>query len=262
MRFVTGSMKLSECFKYSFLHFACLFFLLFLLYPKAGVAQTGKKERARVELSQPGRPGLLRVNHYKGSIRVNGYKGNAVIVKAGYRVDKAGRGMQRITDSSLELSVVEQNNEVTVHTDSYRRTVDLEILVPLEFSLNLQTYDNGEIEVMDVKGEIEVNNTNGPIRLLRVSGYAVCSTVDGDILIKFKEITPEMPMAFTSIEGNIDVTIPPLQSVSLKMKTDHGDIYSDEGLEVVQGNWSRSVINKGGAEILIKTLNGNIYIRR
>ncbi|MCK4495825.1 MAG: hypothetical protein KAU91_05705, partial [Candidatus Aminicenantes bacterium] len=60
----------------------------------------------------------------------------------------------------------------------------------------------------------------------------------------------------------MDVTIPPLQSVSLKMKTDHGDIYSDEGLEVVQGNWSRSVINKGGAEILIKTLNGNIYIRR
>lgn len=274
MQSETGSIRLFKCCKPDPAKVKIIIGVIFLMFAVNLQAGSVLKDRVTVALSQPDIPGLLRINHYKGSIRVRGYNGKTVIVSAAYRQNKAGQGLKWIS-KSLELSAVEQNNEVTVHTDSQRRTIDLDILIPREFSLKLQTYDNGGIEVTDVKGEMEINNTNGPILMLRVSGSAVLSTVDGDILVKFIKITPDIPMAFTSIEGDIDITFPTNVNGRLKMKANNGDVFSDEKLEInkqkyparknytniLKSDWSVGLLNQGGAEYLIKTLNGNIYIR-
>ncbi len=89
-------------------------------------------------------------------------------------------------------------------------------------------------------------------------------------------------MAFSTLNGAIDVTLPAETRATVRMKTNNGEVYSDFEVELasrVGGNASTSTgsgdqpririgdtivgtINGGGQELQFTTLNGNIYIRR
>lgn len=245
------------------------------------------QEQIIVPLNEPKETGVLIIDHIKGSIQVTGYEGEVVIVNASSRISKTenqnltnNSGLKRIASNSIQLSAQEKNNEVVVTTNSHRGTIDLEIRVPIHFSLKLKTLVNGEILVQNVSGNLEITNINGDVKLENVSGSAVVNTVDGHILANFKQVTPNVPMAFSSIEGKIDVTFPADIKAYVKMKSDNGDIFSDFKIEIDQRktqvnrtdktgvykisleDWTNGKINNGGPEILLKTLEGNIYIRK
>lgn len=249
-------------------------------------AQENSAEQIIVPLSSPEKPGVLVIEHIKGSITVNGYDGDVVIVSAAPRQtvkDSKGStdtdGLKRIASEIIQLSAQEKNNEVIVTTNSHKNSIDLDIKVPYNFSLKLKTYHNGKIVVRNVTGEMEISNINGDIYLSAISGSVVANTIDGNILVEFDGITPDIPMAFTSIEGKIDVTFPPDIKASLKMKSDNGEIFSDFDVRIEKRKslidksdktgvfkvsleeWTFGSINGGGPEFLFKTFEGNIYIR-
>ncbi len=258
MLYGTESLKWFKC---------CKYLIIAAVFTAGGQVSSKplieEKKTITIPLSQPSSSGRLRVNHYKGSIKVSGYDGTLVMATATYResVAKSGKNSNTVP----ELSAVERNNDVTIYTDSERLTVDLDIMVPRNMDLHLQTYDNGRIEVTNVTGEMEINNTNGPITLIGVSGPAMLSTIDGNILVKFSDIPAETPMAFTSISGDIDLTFPAAANLNLKMKTEYGAIFHDSSIKLFtdksSGSLKIGILNRGGAEAMIKTLNGNIYIR-
>jgi len=237
-------------------------------------------EEITIPLTNPGEPGLVSINHYKGSIFVNGYSGNSVIIAASYRNPENNNGMKLISNSAIKLNATEKENVVIISTNSYRRTIDLSISVPRNFSLKLSTDNNGVIEIRDISGELELNNNNGDVKLLNVSGSAIVSTIDGDIYADYVKVDPDQPMAFSTIEGKIDLYFPVDADICLKMKTEYGEIYSDFNInlekrktnvhkhknngstKVSLDDWTHGQINKGGPEYLIKSLNGNIYIRK
>ena len=131
----------------------------------------------------------------------------------------------------------------------------------------------------NLTGEMELSNANGDIVMTQVSGSAVLNTIDGDIMVKFDKITPEAPMAFSSIEGKIDITFPADLRALVKMRSDHGEVYSDFNMQMQErqtvvekqtksgifkvflDEWTIGKINGGGPEILLKSFHGNIYIR-
>ena len=237
-------------------------------------------EQISIPLSNPDKPGLVSVNHYKGSIIVKGYRGRSVVISAGYRNINNKNSMKLITGPAIKLSAMEKDNVVIVTTNSYRRTIDLNIMVPHNFSLKLSTDNNGEILVSDVNGVLELNNNNGNVKLMNVSGSAIISTIDGNIYADYISVTPDMPMAFSTIEGRIDLYFPVNADISLKMKTEYGKIFSDFSIDLVKrkmkiqknnntgstkislDDWTYGKINSGGPEYLIKTLNGDIYIKK
>ena len=243
-------------------------------------------EQIIVPLSEPGKPGLLIVDQVKGSISVTGYDGDVVIISAARRTvmtedtgEKNTVGLKKLSYADVQLSAQQKNNEITVQTNSHKFTVDLVIKVPYTTSLKLNTVDNGKITVHDVTGELEIGNINGDIFLTEISGSAILNTVDGHINIHFKNTLPDMPMAFTTIHGNIDVTLPKEIKALLKMKSNAGSIYSNFDMDMAKRNqiieksekpgaykvfledWKYAKLNGGGAEILFKSFNGNIYIR-
>lgn len=245
------------------------------------------QEQIIVPLSDPTEPGVLIIDHIKGSIHVTGYDGEVVIVAASSRINKAkdnnvtnNGGLKRIVSNTIQLTAQEKDNEVVVKTNSHRRTIDLSIRIPVNFSLKLKTYYNGEIKIENVNGNLEITNINGDVTLENISGSAVVNTIDGHIFANFLAITPEVPMAFTSIEGKIDMAFPANINANLKMKSDNGEIFSDFEIEfdkrksqteksdetgvykVFLEEWTNGKINSGGPEILLKTLEGNIYIRK
>lgn len=265
--------------------------LLTLLLAASFPVLAQNKEQLVVALSAPGKPGTLHVKLVNGSISVQGYSGKDVVIEAASREGKTRRdrertppetgGLRRIDNSNgFELSATEKDNRVTVSSDSYRRPLDLVIKVPQRFGLQLGTVQQGDITVENVSGELEVSNVNGSIKLSQVAGSALLNTVNGSLTATFTSVTPGAPMAFSTVNGRIDVTLPAKTKANLKLKSDMGGVYSDFEMEMAKSpkpvsstskngvyrvsvdDWTYGQINGGGAEIMMKSLQGSLYVRK
>jgi hypothetical protein len=269
--------------------------LLLLAGALPALAQDAKdtKEQLTVALSSPGKPGTLEVGLVNGFIHVTGYGGKDVVIDAAARPRTSGKhsernddgpapaGMKRLSNvSGLNLTAEEKNNVVEISTESHMRPVDLTIKVPHNFSLKISTVNNGDIIVENVNGELEISNVNGPIQLNQVSGSAVANTVNGNLTATFKSVKSGAPMAFSTLNGKVDVTFPSNAKAALKMKSDRGNVYSDfevavdknapkvtrtsqNGLyRISTDDWTYGKVNGGGAEVMLKTMNGDILLRK
>ncbi len=258
--------------------------LVFILMLTAGLKGQGLNEQLVVPLSNPNQPGLLEVGLIKGSITVKGYDGDTVIINSESTEKKVSKktsnGMTKISGGSLDLRAEERNNKVSIHSNSWKNAIDLVIQVPKNFSLKLSCINKGRLLVEDVNGEMEVSNINGSIDMLNVSGSVVANTTNGHIKVVFSKVSPETNMAFSSFNKNVDVTLPANIKANIKAKTDGGDIYTDFDMDIDKrkpvvekgdnnGNykvkieqWTYGKINGGGPEIMMKSFNGDLYIRK
>ena len=237
-----------------------------------------------IPLSDPGRAGELSVELVRGSITVQGYQGREVIIQTDgpdrkNKEPETRDGMRRITSQGFDLEATEDNNRVRVKVRTPNKQVNLMIQVPTNFSVSARTVNNGHLRVENVAGEVEANNVNGSIYLENLSGSAVANTVNGRLEASFDKVTPDTPMAFTSLNGDVDVTFPAGTKMTVKMKTLNGEIYTDFDLTISRsGNVDKSDrngiyrvkinneitgdINGGGPTVQLKNHNGNIYVRK
>ena len=257
--------------------------ILAILAVTAVQAQQKEIDLFSIPLSSPSEPGMLEVDLLSGSINVSAYDGKEVIVKV--TVDevkdsnKSKYGMKRIGGSGLNISAEEDDNVVTINNEAWSRKTDFDIKVPKNFSLRLETVNDGHIHVEGVNGEMEVSNVNGDITLKDVSGSATTDTTNGEVKVNFNSVHSGSDMAFSSFNGNVEVVFPSSLKANVKAKSDMGDIYSDfdmaiskkepqveksdssTGYKVKIEQWVRGTINGGGPEMLFKTFNGDILIK-
>ncbi|CCG98173.1 hypothetical protein FAES_0159 [Fibrella aestuarina BUZ 2] len=277
------------------------------------VAQNDVKEQLTVPLTDPSKPGFLDVGLVNGSIHVVGYGGKEVVIDAtsgskqragrsrsddndrlnenlnlnlnmnGSRRDdsRQSAGMRRISSGNpFDLSAEEKNNRVKVGSGSVNSVINLTIKVPQRFSLKVHTVNNGDIMVDNVTGELEINNVNGAITLTNIAGSAVANTINGDMKATFRQVESNTPMAFSTLNGNVDVTFPASVKATIKLKSDRGEIFTDFDIDVEKGgskvtrssqsgmyrvaidDWVYGKINSGGPEVMMKNMNGNIYVRK
>ena len=251
-------------------------------------AQNKSGEQLVIPLSEPGKPYKLDVHLMNGPIKVIVYDGKDILVDAQSEIEnendetkESSNGMKRIPmGNALDLTAEEKNNTVTIHSQSIMKTVRLSLKIPQgATSLNLGSVNNGEIEVTNATGEIEIGTVNGGIILNNVSGSVVANTVNGNVVVTFKSINLNAPMAFSTLSGNVDVSFPAAMKANLKLKTDMGEMFTDFDISVEKSeakktrsesgmyhlkveDWIHGKINGGGTEIMMKTMTGNIYIRK
>jgi hypothetical protein len=262
--------------------------LLSLLVGTASFAQSGSTETLTVPLSSPGKPYSLKVHLVTGSIKVVGYDGKDVIVNVSPRKndddERSGdtkNGMKRITASGgYEVTAKEADNTVTVNTGNPNKALDLELKIPQDVKLKVGTVNDGDVIVENVTGELEVNNVNDKISLTNISGSVVANTVNGDVTVTFKSIDPKAPMAFSTLNGDINVTLPSDTKANLKLKSDNGDVFSDFDIDIdktpskvdkttepgmykiKKDDWVYGKINGGGPEMMMKNMQGDIYVKK
>jgi DUF4097 and DUF4098 domain-containing protein YvlB len=245
------------------------------------------KEQLVVSLTDPGRPYKLNVDLVTGSIIVIPYDGKDVIIdaQAEGRKEKgeAQNGMRRITTSGgLDVTARQKNNIVDVTTGNPGRKVTLTIKVPQgASSVKLHSVNSGNITASDISGDIEVINVNGGIKLTNVGGSVVANTVNGNVVVTLKSIDTKAAMAFSTLNGNVDVTFPASLKANVKLRSDRGEIYTDFDMTATKGtapkttktakdglyhieieDWVNGTIGGGGQELLMKNMNGNIYLRK
>ncbi len=246
-------------------------------------------EKLVVPLSQPGSSGVLEVGQVRGDITIEAYDGTEVIIEATSGSDdsdcdscgekrNAPPGMKRIASTSVELEASEKNNKVEISTNSWKKPIDLDIKLPANFDLNVSTV-YGHIKISGVTGAMEISGVNGPLTFNDISGSVVCNTVNGAVTANFKEVTPNEPMSFVTLNGDVDITFPGSIKAKAKMKSDRGEIFTDFDMTVDRsrpevksnegGNYKVSInawvygeINGGGPEFTFKNMNGDIIIRK
>ena len=249
-------------------------------------AQEDFNEQLAVPLSKPGDRGTLKIGLIRGDIKVQTYDGKEVIIdafaKGGNDCDdcetkSTPSGMKRIASSSVEFSVTENRNLVHVKTNSWKKPIHLTVKLPANFDLDLSTV-HGKISISGVNGSMEVSTVHGPLTFTDVSGSIVCNTVHGDVIANFKKVTPDEPMAFVTLHGDVDVTFPGGTRAMAKMKSDRGEIFTDFDMSVDKSkpeiksgsgsykvsvnSWVYGEINGGGPEYTFKNMNGDILIRK
>jgi len=247
-------------------------------------AQAGA-DKVSVNLSDPSRPPFVKVGMVNGSIIVKSYDGKQVIVEARNRNEEreaSSGGLKRLNIATTGLSVEEENNEVRISTESYNRAIDVTITVPTHASLKLSAVNDGDISVAGVDGEMDVNNVNGNVTLNNVSGSAVAHALNGKVLVTFVRVN-QKPMAFSSLNGDIDVTLPADVKANVSIKSDRGDVFSDFDVQLqtarpqqieedARKNGGKyrvridktvhGTINGGGPEYQFTNFQGGIYIRK
>ncbi len=263
--------------------------VFFLLAAGAAFSQD-QPDRVSVPFSDPSRPKRLKASVLNGSITVKGYDGKEAIVEgrpegSHHRRERADRsdGMHRIDIGGSGLVVEESDNVVTVGSRAMNDNIDLNIQVPFNTSLKLNDVNGGHITVDHIVGDVEIEVTNGSATATHISGSAVVHALNDRVLVTLDKVTADKPMSFSSLNGDIDVTLPADVKARVKLKSDNGAVYSDFDIQVdpasrkpiVQDSSSGhgkyrvqfdratwGVINGGGPEIQLTTFNGNIYIRK
>src|SRR5580692_816202 len=242
-------------------------------------------DRVSVTLSDPARPALVKAGLIDGGITVKAYEGKEVIVEARARNHESARqesGPKRISIATTGLTVEEENNQVNINTESYSRAIDLTISVPVHTSLHLRAVNDGDIVVTGVDGEMDIDNVNGSVTLNNIAGSAVAHALNGRLLATFARIN-QKPMAFSSLNGDVDVTFPADLKANVSLRSDMGDVFSDFDVNMLPqasqpvvedgrthgGKYRvkidktvRGTINGGGPELQFTNFNGQIYIRK
>ena len=252
--------------------------------------ETPANERTTIPLTDPTKAVHLKVHTINGGITVKGSAGKEVVVEVRSRGQggEAGDphrypGMKIVPSRSSGLSIEEADNVVTVTTESWRSPVDLVIEVPTRTSVDVGCINEGDIVIDQVQGDVVAQNVNGSIQLSAISGSALANTTNGDVKAGFLALEAGRAMSFVTLNGNVEVSLPASTKADLNLGIgNEGDIYSDfpiatkaapaaqkeagtrgrDGRFVLKIDRAvRGTINGGGAELTLKTFNGDILLR-
>ena len=270
-----------------------VFILLSVLTPGRLLAQTEAKDQGKdqlkesltVPLSDPAKPFKIVARVMYSSLKVVGYEGKEIVInvtgKERPRESSSSGGMRRIGgNAGGDVTAEEDNNTVTINTGLSHFSL-LEIKVPQSSGkFELGAVNGGEIVVDNVSGQLEITNVNGSVFARNIAGSVVANSVNGEVNVAFRSVDPQAPMAFSTLNGKIDVTFPASVKANVKLKAERGDIYTDFDVDVTKGqptatkdneghmyrvtidDWVLGKIGGGGPEMMMKTSYGSIYIRK
>jgi hypothetical protein len=261
----------------------------------AAFGQDAAPQRATIPFSDATAPRKLVVDGLTGSVTVKGYDGKEAIIEYSGRGPAFGRGrsqapppagMRRIGPNTSDLNATERNNVIRVNGAVFGRT-DLTIQVPTDTSVTVNTFAGDAITIENISGEIEASNMAGPVSITNSSGSVVAHSMSGKITVSLNKVTPDKSMSFSTMNGDIEVTLPADTKARLKMKTYNGDIFTDTDFDVKPEPGDASVqnsvttngktkvfrsrhrdgssfatINGGGPEFQFTTFNGRILIHK
>jgi DUF4097 and DUF4098 domain-containing protein YvlB len=190
--------------------------------------------------------------------------------------------MRRIPNRSLGLVVEEEHNEMRIGSSMPNKAVMLTVQVPTRTSLKLSTVNDGDIIVERVDGDIEVNNVNGGVTLTNVSGTVVAHALNETLKASLVRVS-DKPMSFSSLNGDLEITLPASLKADVRMETNNGEMYTDFPIDMQPatvtsktaddrgkgGKYRLEIdkamvgkINGGGPEIRLKTFNGDIKLHK
>ncbi len=155
-------------------------------------------------------------------------------------------------------------------------TFDFVIKVPMTVHLVVNTVNQGDVKIENMKGSIVANNVNGGITLSNISKEATASTINGNVDVTYTK-NPEKACRFYTLNGDINAWFQKGLSANMSFESFNGELFTNvpqleslpaqvEKKETSVGtkykvNGSRFKVGNGGVVLDFETFNGDVYIK-
>jgi len=208
------------------------------------------------------------INGSEIKIETNNYKG----------LPEKARGLKPLSASGPEntgvgLSISQDGNTINLSAASREADdADYILYLPknLKLKINYNSWQAGDIVIKGMAGEVEAKSQVGDLEFIDVTGPIVAHTLSSDVEVTFSTLSSTSPTSLSSTSGDIDVTLPESVKGTFKMATVSGGVYTafdfDFGEEAqvrrIMGQNATGKLNGGGVEVSLKTVSGDIYIRK
>lgn len=247
--------------------------------------------------------GRLAVYNVNGPIKVEGYAGDKVVIGIDKRISADDSDRLAEGKAEFKLGFEQHGDSILVYIaepfDSrphkwrryegdyegernieYEYQLSFTIRVPYAMNMHVSTVNNGDIQVQDVAGALDVDNVNGPIIIKNARGATRAHTINGDLTVSYREMPP-MGSDYYTLNGTLSATYPANLNAICQFKSMNGSFYTDfPDVEILPAgvtkneepgragvryklNISKQVkIGSGGKLFKFETLNGDIYIKK
>jgi hypothetical protein len=221
----------------------------------------------------------VEIKGINGEIRAERTSGNEVEVRAELRGRKSD-------PNTVRMEVVEHDSGVTIcavypskdedepnecrpggrgKMNVKNNDVNVEFTVRVPSGVNFIGRNvNGGVEALGLDGDVKMFTVNGDIDI-STTGLAQGSTVNGSITVSMDRADWDGTLDFTTVNGSVTLDMPGDLNCDVSVSTVNGHISSDYPL-TVEGRFSprhlKGTIGSGGRELVIKTVNGSVNIRR
>lgn len=251
----------------------------------------------RFEKTYPFRDGaLLELDNVNGAVGIDAWDRDEVRLVAEKKVRADDQAKAREVLKQVQVSVQQEGGGLQVVTripktgggildwmtgDNVNVSVSYRLQVPRRARLDVETTNgtlrvkgtqgeailettNGAISIADLDGDLRLSSTNGGIEATDVAGAVRASTTNGGIEVRLREVPSGSELSFQTTNGSVDVALPSDIRASVDIATSNGRISSE--FDVAGGSKSRTRlsgdINGGGGELKIRTSNGNVEVEQ
>jgi DUF4097 and DUF4098 domain-containing protein YvlB len=206
--------------------------------------------------------GRVLIHNLYGDVRITAWDRDEVLVEA----IKKSRDQRRVDEARI---VVDSSAEMVSIRTLYLgaetgnpASVEYHITVPRSANLENIKLINGALSISGVAGPVKASSVNGSIKAERIGGQADLSTVNGLLEVDFNRIAASQPIALSSVNGPIRLSIPSDADAVLEARNLSGGIQTEFGhsWRESSGQRLRTTVNHGGAQIHLRNVNGGISI--
>ncbi|MEL7122853.1 MAG: hypothetical protein AAFO07_25625 [Bacteroidota bacterium] len=219
-----------------------------------------------IPLSKPSAPGLVKIDVYNAGIRVKAHDYNTVNLRI---IDKRGVLTNKKGSPEFHNQILEEDNKILIvnRERSRMKGLFIELELPRNFSVNLETYFGPMIEVEGLQGEVEVKGYWTDVTLQQLTGNVIASTNIGKMKLELDVVNPSNTYFLSCYKKDLEIFLPAQASAYFVMDNNFGRFDSDFKLqldtkELAKGNYIRRVLNGGGAEMKLINYFGKILIRK
>jgi hypothetical protein len=205
--------------------------------------------------------GAFEVKNLNGDITVEGWDEPQAEVKV---IKRGGSPEDR---ENMEIKVDRGGNHLGLQTGGGEGEVIYEIKLPHRLQhVGLSTL-NGNVKIAGVHSGLEVVAQNGNVKLEDVGGAISAKTLHGNMKVVLAADGHDAEQVFTVLNGNIGVELQGDINATVKLEATTGSIDIDDalGLSVVKqmvGQRAAGQLGQGGPPLVIKTLSGNIKLKK
>ncbi|SDM88636.1 DUF4097 family beta strand repeat-containing protein [Siphonobacter aquaeclarae] len=190
----------------------------------------------RVKFSGPGKKVVMNIQNAEVSIQ--GYDGEEIVIegKGMQPVPKEAEGLRPVggggTDNSgVNLTVQTEGDVMTISTSIRQEGLSYSIKLPKTLGLNWKSvgraFEQDELSISNMQGEIEVRTMSSSINLKDITGPVVAYSTMGKITAQFSTVNQDKPISLSTGHEAIDVTLPADTKATVALSCFNGNAFTD-----------------------------------
>ncbi|PQA56136.1 DUF4097 family beta strand repeat-containing protein [Siphonobacter curvatus] len=184
-----------------------------------------------------GKKVVLRIEH--ANVTIQGTDGNEILVEAQGITPppKEAEGLRPVggggTDNTgVNLSARTEGDVLNLTTSIRQDGISYVIRLPRRLNINWQSnnrygFDDSELSINGIQGEIEVRTASTAINLKDISGPVIAYSSMGKINAQFSKVNQSKPISLSSGHESIDISLPADTKAQVALVTSMGNAFTD-----------------------------------